>query len=171
VQLAHERRDLEVDRIKRTYSNRLNSLEKQLDAARRLVAKESDQYQQKMLDTAISVGTTLFDVFLGGGKSRRGVSRTARTATKLNKEKRDIARAKEKMGQIESQINELEKQIQEEIDQIAKKYDLTDKDLQKVVIRPKKSDVLQRYFGLVWVPYFHGDDGSIISLNNSINVE
>ena len=168
MQAAHERRDLEVERIKRSYATKLNTLEKQLNAAQQTVAKESDQYQQKMLDTAISVGSTLFDVFLGGRKSRSGVSRSARSASKLSKEKRDIDRAKERMGIIESRIAELEKQLQEDVDNIAKKFDSIDVDLGQVNIRPKKSDILQRYFGLVWVPFLHGEDGNIISLNRSL---
>jgi hypothetical protein len=169
LQVAHERRDLEVDRLKRAYTKKINALEKRLSTTRRLVEKESDQYKQKMLDTAISVGSTLFDVFLGGRGSRRTVSRTARSASRLGKEKGDIARAKEKMMQIESQIKELENQLQEEINQISGKFDLSDEHLDKVVIRPKKSDVLQKYFGLIWVPFFHGDDGSIISLTSNFN--
>jgi hypothetical protein len=170
MQVAHERRDLELDRLKRAYTKKINALEKRLSTTRRLVEKESDQYQQKMLDTAISVGSTLFDVFLGGRGSRRTVSRTARSATRLGKEKRDISRAKEKMTQIEAQIKELENQLQQEINQISRKFDLTDEHLKKVVIRPKKSDILQKYFGLVWVPFFHGDDGNIVSLNSNLSI-
>jgi hypothetical protein len=168
VQSAHERRDLEVDRIRRKYAKKIGSLEKQLTTAQRMLDKESDQYQQKMLDTAISVGSTLFDALLGSRRSRSGVSRAARSASRLGKEKRDIARAKEKMADVELRLKALEQELEEEISVIAEKYDMTDQDLEKIVIRPKKADILQKYFGLVWVPFAHAQDGSVTSLNRRI---
>ncbi len=46
-QVAHERRDLEVERIKRQFSKKIDTLERQLKTAQRTVDKEGDQYQQK----------------------------------------------------------------------------------------------------------------------------
>ncbi len=168
-QVAHERRDLEVDRIKRQFSKKVDTLDKQLKTAQRLVDKEGDQYQKKMLDTAISVGSSIFGALLGGRTSRTSVTRAARSASGLSKEKRDIARAKEKMVQIEGRIKELETQLNERITDLTEKFDPLNEELKKIIIQPKKSDVLQRYFGFLWVPYFHSDDGTIKSLNRLIS--
>ena len=129
-------------------------MERQLSTAQRLVDKEGDQYQQKMLDTAISVGSSIFGAILGGRTSRTSVTRAARSASGLSKEKRDIARAKEKMVQIESRIKELEDQLNDRITDLTDKFDPMNEELKKIVIQPKKTDILQRYFGFLWVPYF-----------------
>jgi len=168
-QVAHERRDLEVERIKRQFSKKIDTLERQLNTARRLVDKEGDQYQQKMLNTAISVGTSIFGAILGGRTSRTSVTRAAKSASGLSKEKRDIARAKEKMAQIELRIKELDQQLTEKITDISDKFDPMNEELKKIIIQPKKSDVLQRYFGFLWIPYFHSDDGTVKSLNRLIS--
>ncbi len=41
--------------------------------------------------------------------------------------------------------------------------------LEKIIIQPKKTDVLQRYFGFLWVPFFHSDNGTVKSLNRLIS--
>jgi DNA-binding ferritin-like protein len=168
-QVAHERRDLEADRIKRQFSKKVDTLEKQLKTAQRMVDKEGDQYQKKMLDTAISVGSSIFGAILGGRTSRTSVTRAARSASGLSKEKRDIARAKEKMVQIEGRIKELETQLNEQVTELTEKFDPLNEELKKIIIQPKKTDVLQRYFGFLWVPYFYSDDGTIKSLNRLIS--
>jgi DNA-binding ferritin-like protein len=168
-QVARERRDLEVERIKRQFSKKIDTLERQLKTARRLVDKEGDQYQQKMLDTAISVGTSIFGAILGGRTSRTSVSRAARSASHLSKEKKDIARAKEKMSEINSRIKGLKEQLNDRINDLTDKFDPMTEDLKKIIIRPKKTDIFQRYFGFFWVPYFHNNNGTVKSLNRLIN--
>jgi len=168
-QVARERRDLEVERIRRQFSKKIDTLERQLKTAQRLVDKEGDQYQQKMFDTAISVGTSIFGAILGSRTSRTSVSRAARSASRLSKEKKDVARAKEKMAEINSRIKGLNEQLNDQINDLTDKFDPMIEDLKKIIIRPKKTDILQRYFGFVWVPYFHNNNGTVKSLNRLIN--
>jgi hypothetical protein len=168
-QIAHERRDLEVERIKRQFSKKIDILDRQLNTAQRLADKEGDQYQQKMLNTAISVGASIFGAILGGRTSRTSIARAAKSASGLSKEKHDIARAKEKMAQIELRIKELDEQLTDKITDLTDKFDPMNEELKKIIIQPKKTDVLQRYFGFLWVPYFHSDDGTVKSLNRLIS--
>jgi hypothetical protein len=167
-QASQERKDLEIERIRRQFAKKVDSLEKQLETARRQAQREGDQYQQKMLNTAISVGSSIFGAILGGRASRTGIARAARSATGLGKEKRDIARAKEKMSQIQDRINELDEQLIERITEIAEKFDPMNEELQKIVVQPKKSDILQRSFGFLWVPYARLADGTMQCLNRRI---
>ncbi len=159
-QAARERRDLEVDRLRRKYARRMKTLERQQLTAQQRLGKESSDYQQKKMDTAISFGTTLLGMFMGGSRTRSGITRAARSTSRMSKEKQDIARAQEKLAQIEAQIRALEEELQAEIDMIAEKYDPELEELQSILIRPRKSDILQRYFGILWIPYLHSSDGS-----------
>ena len=168
-QVARERRDLEIERIRRQFYKKIDTLERQLKTAQRLVDKEGDQYQQKMFDTAISVGTSIFGAILGGRTSRTSVSRAARSASRLSKEKKDIARAKEKTVEIQSRIKDLEAQLNDQINDLTNKFDPMADNLQKIIIRPKKNDILQRYFGFLWVPFFHSNAGTVKSLNRLIS--
>lgn len=164
-QTGHERRDLEMDRIKRQYASKIATLERQLLAARQQVEREADQYKQKQMDTAISAGSSLLGMLLGGrGGVRGGVTQTARSATRMSKEKQDVERAQEKLAQLEQRLQEMQAQFQSEVDQVSGKLDPMTETLQQIVLRPKKSDILQRWYGILWVPFLHRPDGSRESL-------
>lgn len=168
-QVTRERRDLEIERFRRQFYKKIDTLERQLKTAQRLVDKEGDQYQQKMFDTAISVGTSIFGAILGSRTSRTSVSRAARSASRLSKDKKDIARAKEKTVEIQLRIKNLDAQLNDQINDLTNKFDPMAGNLQKIIIRPKKNDILQRYFGFLWVPFFHSNTGTVKSLNRLIS--
>ncbi|MGH1362765.1 MAG: helicase HerA domain-containing protein [Calditrichia bacterium] len=161
---AHEKRDLEMERLRRTYGKKITSLEKQLHTAQQRVDRESDQYSQKKMNTAISVGSTILGMFLGGRASRTGVSRAARSASSMSKEKRDIERAQQKLAQVEARIVEMEQIMEDELNALAEKFDPDLEELKEVSVRAKKSNILQRYYGILWLPYIHSEDGQITPL-------
>jgi len=163
-QAAHEKRDLEMERMRRTYGKKIESLEKQLRTAQQRVDRESDQYTQKKMNTAISVGSSILGMLLGGRTSRTSVSRAARSASSMSKEKRDIERAQQKLADVEARIVEMERLMEDELNNLADKYDPELEELKEVSIRAKKSDILQRYFGILWLPYDHSDSGEIAPL-------
>ncbi|MCB9087263.1 MAG: ATP-binding protein [Calditrichae bacterium] len=165
-QSAHEQRDLAMDRLKRSYAGKIRTLERQLLTAEQQAAREADQYDQKKMDMAVSIGTTLLGSIFGS-RSRSGVSQAARSASKLGKEKRDIERAEAKVAKIHQQIQELEARLQREMDAIAAQYDPMSEQLEDVVLRPKKSDIYQKWYGILWVPFRHDAQG-VASLHPAI---
>lgn len=165
-QSAHEQRDLAMDRLKRSYAGKIRALERQLLTAQQQMAREADQYDQKKMDMAVSIGTTLLGSIFGS-RSRSGVSRAARSASQLSKEKRDIERAEEKVAKIHQQIQDLEARLQRETDDIAAQHDPMAENLEEVVLRPKKSDIYQKWYGILWVPFRHDGQG-VTSLHPAI---
>ena len=73
------------------------------------------------------------------------------------------------MAQIELRIKKLDEQLTDKTADLTDKFDPMNEELKKIIIQPKKTDVLQRYFGFLWVPYFHSDDGTVKSLNRLIS--
>ena len=110
-----------------------------------------------------------FGAILGSRTSRTSVSRAARSASRLSKDKKDIARAKEKTVEIQLRIKNLDVQLNDQINDLTNKFDPMAGNLQKIIIRPKKNDILQRYFGFLWVPFFHSNTGTVKSLNRLIS--
>jgi seryl-tRNA synthetase len=158
-EFAHERRDLEVERLKRKYAGKFNTLERQINTAQRRLDKESADLQNQKMNTALSVGSTLLGMFFGR-RSRAGITTAARSATRISKEKQDIERVEEKLAYLQDKVKDLELELQEEIDKIVSKYDPESEVFEILEVRPRKSDILQRYYGLVWVPFAKLSDGS-----------
>ncbi len=152
--VARERRDLETNRLRRKYARKLATLERQRLTARQRLDKEAADYQDRKMDTMISVGSTILGMFLGS-RARSGITRAARSTTRIAREKRDIEMAQEKLEQVEERIRNLEIELQAEIDKISRELDPEMEVFQEIVIRPRKSDIMQRYFGILWMPYAH----------------
>lgn len=163
-QTGHERRDLEVDRLKRKYASKIDTLERQLLTARHQVEREESQYKQKQMDTALSAGSSILGMLLGGRSARGGVTRAARSATRMSKEKQDVERALEKVANLEERLQELQEQFRQDAEQISSSLDPMSETLQQIVLRPKKTDILQRWYGILWVPYLYRQDGTRESL-------
>lgn len=165
---AREKRDLEMDRLKRKYATKTRSLEKQLLTARQRVERESDQYKQKQMDIAVTVGSTILGALFGGGRTRTGITKTARSASKIAKEKQDIERAKTKMLKLQSQIDELNGNFEDDAKKISEQYDVMNEPLKQIVVRPKKTDINQKYYGILWIPFSQNESGNMFILNSQI---
>src|SRR5262249_28097176 len=60
-----ERRDAEIDRLRKQYAPRLTTLTDQVRRAQERIAREHSQLTQQKVSAAISVGTAILGAFLG----------------------------------------------------------------------------------------------------------
>jgi hypothetical protein len=152
AQAGRERRDGAVDKLRQKYAGRIATLQDRLRRAEQGVAREKQQASEAKLQTAISVGATVFDVLLGRKRSTVGrVTSSARGAGRAMRQAGDVARAEENVSAIRSQLGELEAQLEAEI-AAAGGAGAAEEPLETVAIRPKKGDVTVRRVGLVWIP-------------------
>jgi hypothetical protein len=164
-QNAHERRDELLERLRRRYTARIASLEDRIRRAGQAVEREKEQARQQKLQTAISVGVTLLDAFVG----RRTVGRTtlgrattaARGAGRALKEGHDIGRAEENVQALEQQLAELQSQLARETEELRTSVDPLVEELETMEVRPKKTDISIRVLALGWVPFRRDERGGL----------
>ena len=63
-----EKRDAEIDRLRKKYAPRLTTLEDQIRRADERIERERSQLSQQKMQTAISVGTSILGALLGRKK-------------------------------------------------------------------------------------------------------
>ncbi len=159
-QLARERRDFELNRLRQKYAAKMDTLKRMLMAADQRLAREQEGYGQQKMQTAISVGASLLGALMG----RKAISAAtlgrattaARQASRMGREKEDVQRASEEKALVEQQIRELEQQLSTEADQLATAFDPQTEVLQQIVVRATKADVLLQDFGILWIPRQEG---------------
>ncbi|MCG6918760.1 MAG: DUF87 domain-containing protein [Deltaproteobacteria bacterium] len=164
-QAAREKRDLEIEKLRRKYSSKFTSLNERLRRAEQAIAREEEQAKSRTLATAISFGTAILGAFLG----RKTVSATSasrmgtamKSAGRLGKEKMDVARARETAEAIREQLSQLELQLQGDIQNLEGTYDPASEELKEIKVKPKTSDMSLRLFGLAWMPYRKEVDGGL----------
>jgi hypothetical protein len=167
-QAARERRDFEIEKLRRRYATKIGTLQARLSRADQRIAREAEQYGQQKVQAAISVGATVLGALLGRkaiSASTLGRATTAtRQASRILQQQGDVERAKEDRLAAQQQLQSLEQEMQREADELAHSFDPQTETLQSVIVRPAKSDILLRAWGILWIPFAQNADGEIETL-------
>ena len=156
-QAVREKRDLEVEKLRQKYTSRFTTLKDRLMRAQQAIDREAEQSKSRKIQTAISFGTAILGAFLGrktvsvGSASRVGTA--VRSASRMSKEKMDVARAQERAAAIEAQLSEMETRMQEDIEKIEITFDPEFEALEEITVKPKSTDITLEVFGLAWIPF------------------
>jgi hypothetical protein len=157
AQAAREDRDLKVEKLRRKYSSKFNTLNNRLMRAEQAVMREKEQSQSSKIQTAISFGTAILGAFMGrkavsvGSAGRFGTA--MRSASRIRKESMDVNRAQETFEATKLQLEELDQRLQEDIERIEAGLVPDEDSIQEVRVKPKSSDMTLEFFGLIWLPY------------------
>jgi hypothetical protein len=156
-QSAREQRDEAIDKLRKKYNTRINSLEEKVRRSEHSLRSKEEQAKQHKMQTAISVGTTLLGSFLGKSAisaSTLGRATTAaRGAGRVMKGQEDAKRASETLEIHRQQLQELEEEFKRETDELAASMDPLTEELDQFTVKPLKKDILLRTFALAWLPY------------------
>jgi hypothetical protein len=161
-QLANEKRDIAVAKLRKRYASKATTLENRLLRAEQAIEREQQQSTKKKLDTAVSFGTAILGAVLG---RKRLSSTTAskmgtaiRSASGARKEAADVARAKQTAAKVKKDLEALNLEMEKEVDALDDAYDAQDEPLDAVEIRAKVADVHVPLVGILWMPY-RDEDG------------
>ena len=62
------------------------------------------------------------------------------------------------MQAIQQQLNDLNAQMQADVDAVSAKFDAAAEELERLPLRPKKTDVKVRLVALAWAPNWQAGD-------------
>ncbi|MFC2157104.1 ATP-binding protein [Acidobacteriota bacterium] len=163
TQIAHEKRDIQVEKLRKKYAPKLATLQDRQRRALARLDKEKSQYSQQKMQTVISMGATVLGALFGrklgslGNVGRattsvRGMGRAAR-------EKQDIKRAQDEIRIIQERIAEMEVQFRTELSAVQTALQPEDLTIQEKPVKPRKSDIIVSDVVLVWTPWRIGAMG------------
>jgi len=162
---ANEKRDGEIDKLRKRYAGKLATLEKRLQSAERAVDREKEQATKKRLDTAVSFGTAILGAVLGrkrfSSTSARGLGTAMRSASGARKEAADVERAEQNAQQIRADIAALDAELEKEVAALDAGFDAQSEPLKEVVVRAKVADISVPLLALAWMPYLTDADGRL----------
>jgi hypothetical protein len=163
AQALREKRDAEVEKLRRKYAPKLQVLQDRLQRAQDRVEREQAQYGQQKMSTAISVGASILSAFLGRKAVSVGnigrASTAMRSASKIGKEKEDIERAGESAQVVQQRLAELQAEFDAEVAAMQGQFDPSSAPVEKTQVHPRKSDISVGALGLVWTPWKVASDG------------
>jgi hypothetical protein len=165
-QAAREKRDLAVEKLRRKYQSRFNTLQNRLLRAEQAIAREQEQARSKKFETAVSFGTAILGAFLGrkavsaGSATRFGSA--VRSAGRMQKERMDVARALETAESVREQLSDLDRRLQEDIAALEIRLTPQESDIDEIRIKAKSADITLSVFGPVWMPYRRDAGGRLL---------
>ncbi len=153
-QASREGRDRALETLRKKYAPRLAMLDERRRRAQQTVERESQQATGQKLQTAISLGATLFGALMGRKAINVGTIGRATTAARgmgrTMKESEDVNRAQETVGAIDEQRKQLEADMKAEMDRLEVASDVATETLEKISVKPKKTNVAVKLVALVW---------------------
>ncbi|MBN1628740.1 MAG: ATP-binding protein [Thermoleophilia bacterium] len=162
---AKAERDEQEEKIRKQYATKKSTLEQRLLRAEQAKERQAEQSKGRRLQTMISFGATILSMFTGSKKLSSGTlgkaTTTMRDVGRSIDEGGDVKRAEETLASIKDKMADLETEEQEAIDSLESKFDTASEDLEKVLMRPRKSDITVDSLGLVWMPYWQDDTGAL----------
>jgi hypothetical protein len=160
---ARERRDAAVEDLRRKYAPKLLALQERERRAQERVQREKAQLSQQKLQTAFTIGASVFGALLGQRRaSVSNVNRAAsaaRSAGRIGRESGDVDRADDNLAAVQQQGADLQRQLEAETAALGSSLDASAVTLRKVQVSPRKSDIAVGEVALVWAPWRKGADG------------
>lgn len=156
--LIHEKRDAELDKLRKKYEKKFATLRDRIQRAEDRVEIEEEQLNSHRAQSAISFGSALLGAFLGRKvMSRTNVNKMATTAGRMSRgssKREDVKRAEEKLESYRQKLAEMELTFEEEIEDINTEISIEEAELTSVDIKPRKADISVDAFGLLWLPWY-----------------
>jgi cytidylate kinase len=103
-----------------------------------------------MLSTAVSVGASLLNSFLGR-KTALVTATTINNASRAWKERGEAAAAESNIEALKQQLKDLDAQLEEGTQKIRDQYDPTNIVLEPTKLSPKKANITTNAVGVLWV--------------------
>ena len=157
TQRAHERRDLQVEKLRKRYASKAATLKDRLRRAQQRVQRETEQYSQQKYQSVISFGSTVLGALMGRKlASRANVTRAGsamRSWGRTASQREDIDRAQDDVGSLQEKLTDLEEGLKSEIDKVKDELNVHQLQLQELAVRPRKADIAVDKVALVWRPW------------------
>lgn len=149
-----EKRDAEIEKLRKKYAPKLATLQDQLRRAEERVERERSDLSQHKMHAAISVGTSILGALLGrkaisvSNAQRMGTA--ARSAGKLGKESGDVGRAEENREVLEQRLSDLQNELEAEVSRLRGELDPATVHIERTSVKPRKADIDVRTVALLW---------------------
>jgi hypothetical protein len=164
---AREKRDDLKEALRRKYAAKTATLQQQTLRAQQAVEREAEQAKGRKMQTAISFGATLLGAFTGRKLLSSGTlgraTTTMRDVGRSVDESGDVKRAEVMLTTVKQKQADLDAEFQAEVDALETQIDPMTETLDKVLMRPRKSDITVDSLGLVWTPYWQDATGLLVS--------
>lgn len=155
-QLARERRDAEVEKLRQKYQRKLDRLETRLAREQRELAEDQAEYEARKREELISAGESVIGLLgvFGGRRRTTGLSRAARKRRLTAAARADIQESDAEIAGLKDEIEDMRRDMEQEAEAITEKWAAVLDEVETYAVKPRRSDVQLEVVALGWAPYW-----------------
>lgn len=164
AQTAREERDRLSEELRKKYAPKMATIQERIRKAEQQLEVQKTQSRDAKLGSFLSAGAAVLSAFLGKKSFNattisKGVT-AARSVGKTMKESSDVGRAEENIDSLKQQLAELEQQFEADTQAAAERIDPTTEKLERLTLKPKKTNITVRLLALAWTPIWVDSSGA-----------
>lgn len=151
----HEKKDELVRKLREKYSEKITAAENKVRRAQERVMQKQQKAGMQKMQTLISFLTTIIEALFGRKLTKGTISQAGtsiRRAGQMGRDSQDAGQAEGDLKMCQQQLQDLESQMDKEISLIALGGEAKSVKLNKIDLRPRKSDISVEKVALVWWP-------------------
>lgn len=152
-QVAHERRDVDVDKLAATYEKALDKMEDQLRRKERELGAERKELADLKREELFTKGEALLSLFKG--RTTYTLSRTSRATRYRRQAGEDLTESEQVIADLENEIQTTQQKFEQELAVLNDKWAKAAAESQEYVITPYKKDIQVELFGIGWLPNYY----------------
>jgi hypothetical protein len=160
LQVADDRADAEIAKLRDKYETKATSLRNKIEAADDRIEELEEQTRGRRNSELLSTASSVLGGLLGGRKSKSGLigdllgkaGTAARRRGTTNASAQRLESAENKMGRLVGEVEDLEIELEEEIIEIDVKWIEVGKNITTLTVGLEKTDVKVTRLVCAWVP-------------------
>ena len=153
AQAAREKRDAEVDKLRKRYATKLNRLRKRLQREQDELAEDQAEYDARKQEEMVTGAETVLGIFgIFGRKKSLSSAMTKRRMTA--RAKADVEESVEEIARLQAEIDEMESELKAQAEEIARQWEEIQEDIETYEVKPRRTDVDVNLAALAWLPYW-----------------
>jgi hypothetical protein len=154
-QIAREKRDAEVEKLRQKYQRQLDRLETRLGREERELTEDQAEYEARKREELLSAGESLAGMLgLFGRRRSSALSQAARKRRFTTSAKADIEESEAEIARLQEEIEAMRRDMQAEAEAITDKWAATLEEIETYAVKPRRSDVDVEVVALAWAPYW-----------------
>ncbi len=155
AQVADERADAEIAKLRDKYEKKATTLRDRIEAATDAAEVAADQQKARERDSLLSSAGSILGGLLGG-RSRGGllgqIGRAAGRGTRTTAGASRVDAAQNKVNRLQDELEEVEAELAEEITEVDERWMGLAKNVTKLSIALERTDVKVAQLALAWIP-------------------
>ncbi|MEN5388091.1 DUF87 domain-containing protein [Aliarcobacter skirrowii] len=150
----NENIDFEIEKLKSRLEKENNQILEKINRLNLKLQKEKKDLTNASANSFISIANTILTAFFGKSNSKISatkISSSARTTSKVLKERDDIKLIEDEINTLKTLQITLQDTLQNEIEKINKNNDISNLVIEEFDIKPKRADIYDLKVEILWI--------------------